>query len=334
VSCSRSAPPGEIVEGSFAEVFPLTASMPLKAGDSDPIGKVSALHVWNGTLVVVDEMQANLKLFDTGGRRIGTIGRAGDGPGEFRAPFSAATLPDGRLAVLDRARMVLSFFGPERDYQTSWFVPAITPGGVFTVPDPDLLLVPAKRTTPDSDPELASSHGMHLFTLDGHPAHSFRALPEFRVKGEESFSTLMTAVVGATVISSPMSRNELHHHHLRTGREWTVEIGSSIYRAPKWPKEQPRSIEEVFRWADEQMWVMGIVPLDSAHYAVKFTTYPEKKTVNRYVIADTAGRTLAVTDTTRFDLKTVHDGTVYGVRWDDDGNVELGAFAFRLPSAR
>lgn len=147
--------------------------------------------------------------------------------------------------------------------------------------------------------------------------------------------TTISGVVGTVVVSAQQSRNVVHHHDLRTGREWESEIGSPIYRAPVWPKKRMASPDEAIRWADRQMWVSKLVPLDSTHYAMQFGTYgANRERVFRYAVARTDGTTVAVTDTTRYDLKLTREGRVYASRMDDEGNFELATFRARVPEKR
>jgi len=331
-ACGSGQPMDEPGESAFEQVFTPVRQVHLQESDQDPIGTVAALRVWNGDFVVADEIQSNLKVFDPAGRLLRTIGRAGDGPGEFRRPFAAAVLDSGNLAVLDRSRMYVSFFTPEGKYRDGWFVPAISPGGLHVVPERGELLIPAFRVTSDPEPQKASPYGMHLFTPRGELTRSFRRLPEMRVGLEESFSSLATTVVGPVVISTPRSRNEVHHYDLRSGREWTAKVGSSIYRPPAWPKKRPDSFEAMNEWVKEQMWVQNIVALDSMHYAVRFGTFTtDRSLVFRYAVADIHGTTVAVTDTTRFVLHSSVGGQVYGTVRDEEGDVALTTFRVQLP---
>jgi hypothetical protein len=54
-----------------------------------------------GDMYVSDYQDAVIKVFDAEGRFVRTIGRKGEGPGEFQAMTDTAFLPDGRLLVLD-----------------------------------------------------------------------------------------------------------------------------------------------------------------------------------------------------------------------------------------
>src|SRR5690606_18561853 len=64
-----------------------------------------------------------LYLVDTGGQRViavgpdgallHTVGRPGQGPGEFQSPSGVAALPDGRVAVWDGSKRAFLMFGAD-----------------------------------------------------------------------------------------------------------------------------------------------------------------------------------------------------------------------------
>lgn len=53
----------------------------------------------DGNLYVLDSQLAQVHVFAPDGRLVRTVGRQGDGPGEFRFPTNLIVLPDGRLGV-------------------------------------------------------------------------------------------------------------------------------------------------------------------------------------------------------------------------------------------
>ncbi len=67
-----------------------------------------------GTLIVVLDGGAQIREYDATGRPLGTIGRAGDGPGEFRHAETVVSLPGDSLLVHDAQSRRLTMFGPDR----------------------------------------------------------------------------------------------------------------------------------------------------------------------------------------------------------------------------
>ncbi len=129
VSCSGSDPEwgGEIVvEEGVPHVYnpdtpiwgletrPLVEREVLGAPDAADdeifISPVTVIVGPDGTRYVLDSRDARIARFDRLGGYLGSFGRSGDGPGEFRAPTDMALLPDGSLAVVDFELLRLSLF--------------------------------------------------------------------------------------------------------------------------------------------------------------------------------------------------------------------------------
>jgi len=64
----------------------------------------------SGRLWVMESKEQVLKVFDTDGRFVRTIGRRGGGPGEFANVAGVAALPDGRMLTLDHQNARISWF--------------------------------------------------------------------------------------------------------------------------------------------------------------------------------------------------------------------------------
>ncbi len=56
----------------------------------------------SGTVYVYDTHPPTIREFDPDGRFVGSIGREGEGPGEFRSIAGVSVLPDGKVAFWDR----------------------------------------------------------------------------------------------------------------------------------------------------------------------------------------------------------------------------------------
>lgn len=83
-------------------------------GDSDDENEffgvlVQLLVDGAGNVYLLDQMLNEVKIFSPEGEYLRTIGREGEGPGEFRTPADMVFLPESRLAVLQRmpGRIVL-----------------------------------------------------------------------------------------------------------------------------------------------------------------------------------------------------------------------------------
>jgi hypothetical protein len=79
---------------------------------SDSLGLVTGVTVDDaGNVYASDGLASTVWVFDRTGRLRGSVGRKGEGPGEFDAPTGPAVGPDGRLYVRDVYRV--SRFGPD-----------------------------------------------------------------------------------------------------------------------------------------------------------------------------------------------------------------------------
>lgn len=67
----------------------------------------------SGNIYVADAAANRIVVIDPGGALIRTLGREGQGPGDFQAPSALRVLADGRLAVYDRTNRRLSLYDPE-----------------------------------------------------------------------------------------------------------------------------------------------------------------------------------------------------------------------------
>lgn len=76
----------------------------------DRIQDARRLH--DGAIVVVDRSRS-LRLFDSDGRHVWTAGRAGDGPGEFRAPYIVRGLEPDSIVVWDAGPNRLTVFSSD-----------------------------------------------------------------------------------------------------------------------------------------------------------------------------------------------------------------------------
>lgn len=98
-----------------ASPFRLTATVRAAFGseaDSDGglIGHIRAAALAaSGDVIVLDDNQRQLRVFDPGGAPRERVGRAGRGPGEFSEPLSLAVYADGRVFVGDLLLSVLVF---------------------------------------------------------------------------------------------------------------------------------------------------------------------------------------------------------------------------------
>ena len=71
----------------------------------------------NGNIYVIDSSSAHIRVFDRSGQYLWTIGRKGQGPGEFQMPGFVQTTSQGEIAVYDYQAQRLVFFSPDGTYR-------------------------------------------------------------------------------------------------------------------------------------------------------------------------------------------------------------------------
>jgi hypothetical protein len=87
----------------------------------DVFGRVAAIEAdAGGRIFVLDSQAREVRVFDPDGRHLRTMGREGEGPGEFLAPVGLSIHPsDGRLWVVDGRNARYTLFDPEGAFGTT-----------------------------------------------------------------------------------------------------------------------------------------------------------------------------------------------------------------------
>jgi hypothetical protein len=70
----------------------------------------------DGTIYLLDGKAANIKVFDSSGRFLKTIGKRGQGPGEFGRPESFSITPREEIAVNDSGRRSIQFLDMDGNF--------------------------------------------------------------------------------------------------------------------------------------------------------------------------------------------------------------------------
>ena len=86
-----------------------------------PFGRVADLEIGaDGSVFVLDALARSVRVFDEDGRELRTLGRPGEGPGEFLGPDRLLWGPEGNLWVLDLANGRLTEFTPGGDLMATY----------------------------------------------------------------------------------------------------------------------------------------------------------------------------------------------------------------------
>jgi hypothetical protein len=103
-------------------------------GDSDGEGELFGVinrvkTDESGNVYLLDQQLNEVKVFSPDGEYLRTIGREGEGPGEFRNPLDMCFLADGNLAVMQMAPGRLVMFTPAGDPAGDHALPRLEGGG-------------------------------------------------------------------------------------------------------------------------------------------------------------------------------------------------------------
>lgn len=320
----------------FEQVFPVERQIRMISSEDDPIAVPVAVTLWGDRLAVVDVVQTNVKVFDLNGHLVMTLGRAGDGPGEFRSPMTAVETGDGRLAVFDQQSSRVSYFAKDGSYLGGWNTHSFRQGAFTSFGDGTQFLLTGRLQEEHPDvPVDTPGRSLHFFDLEGARVRSIGEAPVAKNLYEGNLHTIMGAMVGGVAVSGLRTSNLFTHHDLATGRSWEFTLTPPIYKPYVWPKERFRLDEELLhvqKWANSRTWVNRIIPLDSLHYMVSFGTGDSegKNIRHQYVISRIDGSWQKATHSTPVFLhQAPRQPNLIGSRMDEDGNFDV--WIYRIP---
>ena len=113
------------VWGAEATLVPEVSIGELDGPEEYLFGRVSSIAVDDDRTVYAFDRQAqHVLVYDSLGTYVQTLGRPGEGPGEFSRAEAIALLPDGRLVVRNPGNQRVEVFGPEAGQTDQWGYPA------------------------------------------------------------------------------------------------------------------------------------------------------------------------------------------------------------------
>jgi hypothetical protein len=90
----------------------------LDGGGLETLGGISAIEVdGNGNIVVFDPLANELRIFSPDGHPQRSVGRAGQGPGEFQSVLGVSYAPDGDLWIVDGRNLRYTILSPEDELE-------------------------------------------------------------------------------------------------------------------------------------------------------------------------------------------------------------------------
>ena len=107
--------------GAEARLVPEVSIGELDGPEEYLFGRIGSLAVDDDRNVYVFDRQAHhVRVFDDAGVYVRTLGRRGEGPGDFGRAEAIAVLPDGRLLVRDPGNMRVQVFDPASGETDEW----------------------------------------------------------------------------------------------------------------------------------------------------------------------------------------------------------------------
>lgn len=316
----------------FDSLFRLEREFVLADDAPVPMGMPVSMSVWNENLVLVDQMLAEVRVIEPGGRLRHIIGRPGDGPGEFRAPYAAKAHPDGDLVVFDPIARRVSIFNPAGAFSDSWSFPDFFFNS-FAIADDGKLLFGGRRLD-ESTVSQDQWATIHVFTKSGEHLRSVGARPAIGTRPyERNMNQVWLTALGSLAFSVLIASNEAIVHDLDSGHEWRARAGESFYRPIEWLSAMPNQgdFQALRRWHDEQMLALWPVPIDSQFILSRFTARDESsgERIVYYDLLDRSGRSRATIRTTVENIIQFVDGDrAYAYRMDDaSGEVRIRVFS-------
>ncbi|HET7583677.1 MAG TPA: 6-bladed beta-propeller [Gemmatimonadaceae bacterium] len=316
----------------FDSVFTVSSWTDLLPDSADPIGEARAVAEWNGLIALADGIEGNVKIFRNDGRLAETIGRPGNGPGEFKRPNALLPLPDGSLGVYDFSRQTFTIFARDGTYRRAVAVPGAILGRVSLVDSSGTLLMPGRYF--DLPPDSVRTP-MHVVDSAGNRLHSFGMLPPIIHRGEGSFELPSGLLVGNVWVWAARTGNQIRFLDRTSGRTWSVPACDEVYKPIDWEPmaHAAAASSETSNWMRQQMWLTDLIPVDTAHFLVTFTRWNVGPTAAQYwyALTDVTGHTIWCAGPTPVRLYTAEHGRAIGLETDSTGSVRLGRFALREP---
>lgn len=129
----------------------------------------------DGRYVVLGSYSAGLVVFDSTGKHVGSVGRKGDGPGEFQFPY-ASVLHHDSLVIVDAGNQRVSVLSPQLDFVRSFPLTFQPTSEFLALPDGRFMAAAPIRTSE------RAGQPLHLIDAEGRIVRSFGSTDDlFRV---------------------------------------------------------------------------------------------------------------------------------------------------------
>jgi hypothetical protein len=228
-------------------------------GEHDSFGQIADVTLdRHGRVYVADNAAHRVSVFQGDGRFIATLGREGQGPGEFESPWLVRVDPNDSVFVWDMSLGRMSVFDPAFRFARSFAVPPQwMVNGILFAPGGELVIAAYGS---------GEQHPLQRLRRDGTRLGSFGpAIQPGRLAGfERSLLGGDAALDGPTLVYSNKSPYEVSFLDA-AGRVRTRCIGRAGWTTPPADVVSDQGLARVMRWRDFVS-VTRVVPLGGGFY--------------------------------------------------------------------
>jgi hypothetical protein len=314
---------------AFDSLFHASRVVPLETSDHRLGAPVGAL-VLGDKVVVLDQDAADAKIFlRATGRFVRAVGGPGDGPGEFRYPFAIASSTNNDFVIYDARRRLISIHDSSGAVLSE---ARIDPGfynGLVVLADSTVILT-GRAYSGSADVRQAQ---VHQFSFSGKRLRSFGKLVEPASAWDAKFTAVFASADSSRLLTSSMNSNTVTAYDLRSMRSRAFRVGRGWYSDLLYPSDRllgagvsPQStVDRVAAWMHRQRMMNGVYALGRDRVLARFQAFdPDGGKFFYYVLADTLGRTLAVSRPTRVHVIMTRADTAFWVTPRAGGAASLG----------
>ncbi|MGH7619772.1 MAG: hypothetical protein ACREPM_21375 [Gemmatimonadaceae bacterium] len=284
----------------FDEVFRPIGATPLRGDDSTAFAFAGL--VAGNRLFTVDPERGELRSYRRdNGSLISIPGAVGDGFGEFRHPIAVAQLADRGFVVYDDKRDILSVRDSLGNVRAETRIPHGLFGGVVALPDQRHIILSGAFTNLGDG---SGEHDLHELDFGGKRTAAYGQPRRPRSEWEKKFNAEFAAILGGeTLVSGTMNSSSLRLHNLSNAAERWIDIAPG-WQHLDWPSDgvlrrgttRQTVADRIRNWSHKSRLMNGVFPLSGGRLVVRYQAYsPMGSRLFYYVVADTIGRTLAIT---------------------------------------
>jgi hypothetical protein len=292
------------------------------AGDSS--GQLIGAAARGQSIFAVDLGRSEMRAYSrASGEYKATLAGPGSGEGALRSPSLVAAGDSGQFVIYDSRRNVASFRSAMGELLREVPLPVGYYGGfaVFPAEQKIVLTGNIEHGTPASN-----GHDVHEFDFDGRYLRSYGEPATLKKDWARRFAAVVSASSPTTIVSGPMSDSRLRVLDRGSMQHTWIAIAPG-WNHIEWPSDRmlggaDRSViaRRVRDFGRTARMMNGVFLLGDDRLLVRFRSYDrDGRESYNYVLADRAGKTLAITGATPMRVVEARGDPV---SWVINGQVE------------